>query len=94
LQKRQRSAGTPSFAHWLAASSFNNFHWINLSVLLEWQTESIANRYSEPYWHFSRQAVHGELKQTPLSADGAPHLELAAQVKEVDLISKNVHLIP
>ena len=74
---------------------FQELHWKDLSVLLEWEMEMVTKKYDEPWWYFSRQDVHGEIKRAALSSDGlgtAPHLELGAHVEHVDLSKKTVTL--
>lgn len=58
--------------------------------------KNVTDKYGEPWWYFSRQDVHGEMKRAALSDQGLgtpPHLELGAQVSHVDLDTNTVHLV-
>lgn len=55
----------------------------------------LVEKYGAPWWYFSRQEIHQELKRAALSSDGlgkVPKLELGAKVCRVDLDSMTVHL--
>jgi salicylate hydroxylase len=57
--------------------------------------EMVTKKYNEPWWYFSRQDIHGELKRAALSVDGlgtTPHLELGADVDRVEVKGNIVHL--
>ncbi|PVH69491.1 FAD/NAD(P)-binding domain-containing protein [Cadophora sp. DSE1049] len=74
---------------------FQELHWKDLSVLVEFQMKTVLEKYGEPWWYFSRLDVHKELKRAALSEDGlgrTPFLQLGAHVNRVDLSSKTVHL--
>ncbi|KAK5446758.1 hypothetical protein LTS15_009691 [Exophiala xenobiotica] len=54
----------------------------------------VTEKYGEPWWYFSRQDVHQELKRAARSADGLgkpPDLQLGVQVERVDLDTKTVY---
>ncbi|KAE9377618.1 FAD/NAD(P)-binding domain-containing protein [Stipitochalara longipes BDJ] len=90
-----RAGFDPVKARYVEAEKFQELHWKDLSVLLAWQMEMVTKKYNEPWWYFSRQDVHGELKRAALSPDGlgtAPHLELGADVKRVEIPGNIVHL--
>ncbi|KAN0108024.1 FAD/NAD(P)-binding domain containing protein [Hyaloscypha variabilis] len=79
----------------LRSIKFQELHWKDLSVLLEWEMEMVTKKYNEPWWYFSRQDIHGELKRAALSVDGlgtTPHLELGADVDRVEVEGNIVHL--
>jgi len=57
--------------------------------------EYITSKYGEPWWYFSRQDLHRELKRAALCANGlgtTPRLVLGAQVSKVDLSNNEVLL--
>ncbi|CZR68101.1 uncharacterized protein PAC_18000 [Phialocephala subalpina] len=90
-----RAGFDPVKARYVEAEKFQELHWQDLSVLLEWEMEMVTKKYNEPWWYFSRQDVHGELKRAALSMDGlgtTPHLELGAQVERVEIPGNIVHL--
>jgi salicylate hydroxylase len=78
-----------------SALQFQELHWKDLSVLLEWQISQVTEKYKEPWWYFSRKDIHGELKRAALSPDGLgpiPRLVLGAHVGSVDVESQTVVL--
>ncbi|CAK7203111.1 hypothetical protein SEUCBS139899_005840 [Sporothrix eucalyptigena] len=77
-------------AGYVEAEKFQELHWKDLSVILEWQSSLVTERYKEPWWYFSRKDVHEELKRAALSPDGLgsiPRLVLGAHVERVDVQS-------
>ncbi|KAF8847667.1 FAD/NAD(P)-binding domain-containing protein [Acephala macrosclerotiorum] len=90
-----RAGFDPVKARYIEAEKFQELHWEDLSVLLEWEMEMVTKKYNEPWWYFSRQDIHGELKRAALSMDGlgaTPHLELGAHVERVEMPGNIVHL--
>ncbi|KAH6959509.1 hypothetical protein DER45DRAFT_538824 [Fusarium avenaceum] len=66
---------------------FQELHWKDLSVLLEWPISAVTQKYGEPWWYFSRKDVHAELKRAALSTEGlgtTPRLKTSAYVERVD----------
>lgn len=94
---KQKRSGPVTHSFFIHANSFQfqELHWEDLSVLLEWDMKNVTQIYNEPWWYFSRQDLHGELKRAALATDGlgtTPHLEVGAHVEKVDLASKTVYL--
>ncbi|CAK7221503.1 hypothetical protein SBRCBS47491_004547 [Sporothrix bragantina] len=82
-------------AGYVEADKFQELHWQDLSVILEWQISKVTKTYKEPWWYFSRNDVHAELKRAALSPDGlgtAARLVLGAHVDRVDLAKQTVVL--
>ncbi|EXL68534.1 hypothetical protein FOPG_15421 [Fusarium oxysporum f. sp. conglutinans race 2 54008] len=82
-------------AHYVEAEKFQELHWKDLSVLLEWPISAVTEKYGEPWWYFSRKDVHAELKRAALSADGlgtTPRLQTGAHVERVDSKTGSVFL--
>ncbi|KAL1895867.1 hypothetical protein Sste5346_004964 [Sporothrix stenoceras] len=82
-------------AGYVEAEKFQELHWQDLSVILEWQISKVTEAYKEPWWYFSRKDIHAELKRAALSPDGlgtAPRLVLGAHVERVDLENQTVVL--
>ncbi|EWG42583.1 hypothetical protein FVEG_04348 [Fusarium verticillioides 7600] len=76
-------------------SKFQELHWKDLSVLLEWPISVVTEKYGEPWWYFSRKDVHAELKRAALSEDGlgtTPRLMIGAHVERVDSKTGSVFL--
>lgn len=74
---------------------FQELHWQDLSVLLEWKMDWVTKKYDEPWWYFSRQDVHGELKRAALAPEGLgrpARLELESHVERIDQHNNTVHL--
>lgn len=80
---------------WADRKKFQELHWKDLSVLHEQGMAILTKKYEQPWWYFSRQDLHAEVKRAALSSEGlgkVPHLELGAHVDRVDLATKTVHL--
>ncbi|EWZ48885.1 hypothetical protein BFJ70_g7899 [Fusarium oxysporum] len=90
-----RAGFDKDLAHYVEAEKFQELHWKDLSVLLEWPIRAVTQKYGEPWWYFSRKDVHAELKRAALSADGlgtTPRLKTGAHVERVDSKTGSVFL--
>ncbi|KAG5813935.1 hypothetical protein H9Q74_003096 [Fusarium xylarioides] len=90
-----RAGFDKDLAHYVEAEKFQELHWKDLSVLLEWPISAVTQKYGEPWWYFSRKDVHAELKRAALSEDGlgtTPRLETGAHVEKVDSKTGSVFL--
>ncbi|KAJ4035102.1 hypothetical protein NW756_006911 [Fusarium oxysporum] len=90
-----RAGFDKDLAHYVEAEKFQELHWKDLSVLLEWPISAVTQKYGEPWWYFSRKDVHAELKRAALSADGlgtTPRLKTGAHVERVDSKTGSVFL--
>ncbi|KAF5612803.1 salicylate hydroxylase [Fusarium sp. NRRL 25303] len=90
-----RAGFDKDLANYVEAEKFQELHWKDLSVLLEWRISAVTEKYGEPWWYFSRKDVHAELKRAALSEDGlgiTPRLKTGAHVERVDLETGSVFL--
>ncbi|KAJ2890851.1 FAD/NAD(P)-binding domain-containing protein [Zalerion maritima] len=91
----QRAGFDKERAKYVEAEKFQELHYRDLSVLLEWPMEMVTKKYGDPWWYFSRADIHSELKRTALSPDGLgnpAHLETGAKVCTVDPAAGTVTL--
>ncbi|KLP21054.1 Uncharacterized protein LW94_9580 [Fusarium fujikuroi] len=90
-----RAGFDKDLANYVEAEKFQELHWKDLSVLLEWPISAVTEKYGEPWWYFSRKDVHAELKRAALSVDGSgitPRLKTGAHVERVDSKTGSVFL--
>ncbi|KLO81395.1 Uncharacterized protein LW93_8104 [Fusarium fujikuroi] len=90
-----RAGFDKDLANYVEAEKFQELHWKDLSVLLEWPISAVTEKYGEPWWYFSRKDVHAELKRAALSVDGlgiTPRLKTGAHVERVDSKTGSVFL--
>ncbi|KAH7002480.1 hypothetical protein EDB80DRAFT_579215 [Ilyonectria destructans] len=90
-----RAGLDPVRARYVEAEKLQELDWKTLDVSKDIPNAPLVEKYGAPWWYFSRQEIHQELKRAALSSDGlgkVPKLELGAKVCRVDLDSMTVHL--
>ncbi|KAH7129183.1 hypothetical protein EDB81DRAFT_907168 [Dactylonectria macrodidyma] len=90
-----RAGLDPVRARYVEAEKLQELDWKTLGVHKDIPNAPLVEKYGAPWWYFSRQDIHQELKRAALSSDGlgsVPKLELGAKVCRVDLDSMAVHV--